>query len=115
MKNKLIRIGNKNIGENHKVFIIAEIGINHGGRFKKCLKMIKAAIKSGADSVKIQTSDVNESYMSNTQSYKEFRNKNFSNKELLKLKNYTKSLGALFFSTPGDIKSLMRLINSLYL
>ena len=28
-----------------------------------------AAAKAGADSVKIQTSDVNESYMQNTQSY----------------------------------------------
>ena len=110
MKNKFFRIGKKYVGENKKVFIIAEIGINHGGDFKRCMKMIDAAVKAGADSVKIQTSDVDESYMQNTESYKEFKNKNFSNKELLKLKNYAESLGVIFFSTPGDLKSLMRLI-----
>ena len=110
MKNRFFRIGRKYIGKNKKVFIIAEIGINHGGDFKKCIKMINAAAKAGADSVKIQTSDVNESYMQNTQSYKEFKNKNFSNNELSKLKKYSENLGVIFFSTPGDIKSLMRLI-----
>ena len=30
--------------------------------------------------------------------------------ELLKLKNYAESLGVIFFSTPGDLKSLIRLI-----
>ena len=111
MNNKFFRIGKKHIGENKKVFIIAEIGINHGGNFKKCMKMIKAAARAGADSVKIQTNEVDESYMQNTVSYKEFKNKNFSNSELLKLKKYSESLGVIFFSTPGDIKSLMRLIN----
>ena len=73
MNNKFFRIGKKHIGENKKVFIIAEIGINHGGNFKKCMKMIKAAARAGADSVKIQTNEVDESYMQNTVSYKEFK------------------------------------------
>ena len=110
MKNIFFKIGNKIVGNNKNIFVIAEIGINHGGNLKKCMKMIKAASLSGANSVKIQTNDVDESYMKNTLSYKEFKNKNFSNNELLKLKNYSKKLGVIFFSTPGDIKSLKRLI-----
>ena len=110
MKNKFFKIEDKFIGGNKKVFIIAEIGINHGGDLKKCIKMIKAAASAGANSVKIQTNDVDESYMKNTDSYKEFKNKNFSEKELLKLKKYSKKVGVIFFSTPGDIKSLMRLV-----
>ena len=110
MKNKFFKVGKKYIGENKKIFIIAEIGINHGGNFKKCIKMINAAARSGADSVKIQTNDVNESYAPRTASYKEFKFKNFSDKELLKLKRYSESLGVIFFSSPGDIKSLKRLI-----
>ena len=110
MQNNFFKVGKKYIGDGKKVFIIAEIGINHGGSFSRCLKMIKAAAKSGADSVKIQTSDVNESYMINTDSYREFKNKNFSDNELLKLKRFSEKLGVEFFSTPGDIKSLMRLI-----
>jgi len=109
MKNKFFKIGKKYIGENRAVFIIAELGINHGGSFKKCIKMIYAAAKAGADSVKIQTNDVNESYSIKSRSYKEFKSKNFSDKELLKLKKYSESLGVMFFSSPGDIKSLERL------
>ena len=109
MKNNFFKIGKKYIGENKKVFIIAEIGINHSGDYKKCKKMINAAARARADAVKIQTIDVDESYMKNTQSYKEFKNKNFSNKELIQLKRYSSSLGVIFFSTPGDIKSLIRL------
>ena len=110
MKNIFFKIERKIIGSEKRIFIIAEIGINHGGNLKKCMKMIKEASRSGADSVKIQTNDVDESYMKNTLSYKEFKNKNFSNSELLKLKKYSKKLGVIFFSTPGDIKSLKRLI-----
>ena len=104
------KIRNKVIGVGSKTYIIAEIGINHGGSLKKCMKMINAAALAGADSVKIQTNDVNESYMQNTRSYKIYKDKNFSDKELLKLKYYAESLGIIFFSTPGDIKSLMRLL-----
>ena len=81
-------------------FIIAEIGINHQGNFKKCIQMIKAAAKSGADSVKIQTNEVEDSYMKDTHSYKEFKNKNFSDNEILKLKKYSQKLGLIFFSSP---------------
>ena len=86
MKNKFFKIKNRFVGDKKKVFIIAEIGINHDGNLKKCLKMINQAAKAGADSVKIQTNEVDESYMQNTESYKMFKNKNFSNSELLKLK-----------------------------
>ena len=110
MKNKFFKIGKKYIGESKKAFIVAEVGINHGGNFKRCKKMINAAAKAGADAVKIQTIDIDESYMQNTKSYKEFKNKNFSNSELLKLKKYSENLNVIFFSTPGDIKSLMRLV-----
>ena len=110
MKNKFFKIGKKYVGEGKETFIVAEIGINHGGNFKRCKKMINAAAKAGADAVKIQTIDIDESYMQNTKSYKEFKNKNFSNSELLKLKKYSEDLNVIFFSTPGDIKSLMRLV-----
>ena len=90
MKNTCFKIEKKIIG-NKKVFIIAEIGINHGGNFKKCIQMIKAAADAGADSVKIQTNEVSESYMKNTDSYKEFKNKNFSDRQLVKIMAINKS------------------------
>ena len=109
-KRTFFKVKNFTIGKPGKVFVIAEIGINHNGDFAKCKRLIFAASKAGADAAKIQTIDVDESYTENSQSYKVFKNKNFSNNELIKLKNYANSLGIVFFSTPGDLKSLIRLI-----
>ncbi len=38
-----------------KVFIIAEVGVNHNGSLKTAIKMIDAAAKVGVDAVKFQT------------------------------------------------------------
>ena len=109
MNIKTFKIGNYIIGKPRTVFLVAEIGINHNGNFNLCKKMIMSAAKSGANAVKLQTIDPNESYLRNTPSYKEFLNKNFSDEELYKLKEITEKLGLVFFSTPGDFKSLERL------
>ena len=39
----------------HKVFIIAEAGVNHNGSFELAKKLIDAAADAGADCVKFQT------------------------------------------------------------
>lgn len=52
---KSIFIKKRKINENYKVFIIAEVGVNHNGELKKALKLIDIAADAGADSVKFQT------------------------------------------------------------
>ena len=74
--------------ENHvvggaKVFIIAEIGINHQGSTNNCKKLIDNAKKIGADAVKLQICNPEYRYNSNTSSYKIFK-KNILNFEQLK-------------------------------
>lgn len=39
----------------HKIFIIAEAGVNHDGSVDKAKKMIKVAAQAGADAIKFQT------------------------------------------------------------
>jgi pseudaminic acid synthase len=48
-------IGNRTIGENSPVFVIAEISANHLQSFDRAVEIIKAAKKAGADAVKLQT------------------------------------------------------------
>jgi pseudaminic acid synthase len=50
-----MRIGNFNIAEQSKVFIIAELSANHNGRLVTALEIIRAAKKAGADAIKLQT------------------------------------------------------------
>jgi len=47
-------IDGKPIGDEHPVFIIAEIGINHNGDMDVATKLIDAAMLSGCDAVKFQ-------------------------------------------------------------
>jgi N-acetylneuraminate synthase len=49
-----VKIGERFIGEDHPVYIIAEIGINHNGSIDVARKMIDGAIFAGADAVKFQ-------------------------------------------------------------
>ena len=38
-----------------KVFIIAEAGVNHNGKYELAVRLIDEAVKAGADAVKFQT------------------------------------------------------------
>jgi pseudaminic acid synthase len=50
-----LKIGTKSIGNNHPVFIIAELSANHLQDFDLAIDTIKAIKESGADAVKLQT------------------------------------------------------------
>ena len=43
------------INSKNKTFVIAEIGINHGGNLNTAKKLIDAAVRAGVDAVKFQT------------------------------------------------------------
>jgi len=49
-----IKIGNRRVGDGHRVYVIAEIGINHNGDLDIAKRMIDAAVHAGADAVKFQ-------------------------------------------------------------
>ena len=50
-----MKIGNYQIGPNHKPFIIAEMSGNHNHSLERALKIIETAAKCGADALKLQT------------------------------------------------------------
>ncbi|MEZ4952711.1 MAG: pseudaminic acid synthase [Saprospiraceae bacterium] len=50
-----IKIDGRQIGQNHKPFIIAEMSGNHNQDIKRALSLVKAAADAGADALKLQT------------------------------------------------------------
>ena len=45
-----------------RIFIVAEIGINHNGDMSICKKLIDIAKEAGCDAVKFQKRDLNQVY-----------------------------------------------------
>jgi len=52
-----LRLGTREIGPSHPVYVIAEVGVNHNGRRDAALELIDAAYGAGADAVKFQMFD----------------------------------------------------------
>lgn len=50
----VVRIGERTVGEDQLVFVIAEIGINHNGSLELAQKLIEGAVRAGCDAVKFQ-------------------------------------------------------------
>ncbi len=50
-----MKIGKREIGLKKPPFIIAELSANHNGSYKKALKLLEHAAKSGVSAIKIQT------------------------------------------------------------
>lgn len=50
-----MKIGNRNIGGNNPCFIIAELSANHNGNLEVAIETIRAAKRTGADAIKLQT------------------------------------------------------------
>ena len=103
-----------------KITIVAEIGVNHNGNVRLAKKMIKEAIKCGADIVKFQTFFAEEFVKSNTKKAKYqllSTNKKESHYEMIKklelkrsdfkeVKKYCDKNKIEFLSTQYDIKSV---------
>jgi len=61
----VVTIGNKEIGKEKEVFIVAEIGINHNGDVEIAKRLIDVAVAAGADAVKFQKRTVPVVYTAN--------------------------------------------------
>ncbi len=51
---RVVFLGGHPVGEGHRVFITAEIGINHNGNLELAKRLIDAASEAGCDAVKFQ-------------------------------------------------------------
>lgn len=103
-----------------KVYIIAEVGVNHNGSCELAKKMIEVAKEAGADAVKFQTyqaeklvtahskkAEYQEKSSGNVESQLEMLKKiQLSQNEFVELKQHCSIVGIEFLSTPFDLESI---------
>jgi sialic acid synthase SpsE len=90
---------------NNKVYIIAEIGINHNGSIDLAKKLIKSAKRSGADAVKFQTYLTDKRAHKNSPIYNILKKCELSFDSFDILKDFSNKNKIDFFSTPFDLES----------
>ena len=104
---------NKENENNNKVFIVAEIGINHNGDLNLAKKLIDISVDCGCDAVKFQKRTINKVYSKemldsyrespwgNTQR-KQKEGLEFGYDEYLKIDNYCKTKKISWFASAWD-------------
>lgn len=115
-----IRIGNKFIGDESPVFIVAELSANHMKNFDIAAKTIKAIKESGADAVKFQTYTPDTITIDSDNEYFKIKGTPWNGRTLYqlykeaympwewqpKLKKISEELGLICFSSPFDRTSV---------
>jgi len=105
-----ITIAGRKVGSAHPPLVIAEIGINHEGEYKKAVKMVDDAYRAGAECVKFQSHIVEDEMVSvakkvvpghTTESIWDIMVRcSLSEAEALKIKKYVEKKGMIYLCTP---------------
>lgn len=90
-----------------RVLVVAEVGNNHEGDFRRACELVRGAAAAGADAVKFQTFRA-ERYVGRADPARYERLKSFelSPEQFGELSTLSRSLGMLFLSTPFDLESV---------
>ena len=119
IKKPHFRIGTRDIGSEFPPFVIAEIGINHDGSFRKAKRMVKDAADAGAECVKFQCHVIEDEMIPAAKNIIP-RNAKESIWDIMKqcalseaedgeLKRYAEKLGLIYLSTPFSRAAANRL------
>ena len=90
----------------NKTYVIAEIGINHGGDINLAKRMIDSVSRTGADAVKFQTYITEKRVAKDSPIFDILKKCELSFDAFEELQTYSKSLNIDFFSTPFDNESV---------
>lgn len=105
---KHFEVQGRKIGPDYPPLVIAEIGINHEGDFKKAIRMVDDAVAAGCECVKFQTHVIADEMIPNDvipgnakESIWNIMDRcKLSFEEEVELKKYCESKGTIFLSTP---------------
>ncbi len=90
----------------NKTYVIAEIGINHGGDINLAKKMIDSVSRTGADAVKFQTYLTEKRVSKDSPIFDILKKCELPFEAFKELQSYSKKLNLDFFSTPFDSESV---------
>lgn len=118
MSKREIKVKDRLIGDDHPVFVIGEIGINHNGDVNIAKKIIAGAKHSGADAVKFQKRtpevcvhkdqwNIERDTPWGRMTYIDYRHKiEFGDKEYSEIDKYCKEIGITWFASCWDEPSV---------
>jgi len=118
MKQPIVRVGNKLVGDGQPVFIVAEIGINHNGSLDLARKLIDGAATAGCNAVKFQKRtpekcvpreqwNVERETPWGRMTYIEYRHRvEFGQREYAEIDRHCKKQGILWFASCWDEDSV---------
>jgi N,N'-diacetyllegionaminate synthase len=113
-----VQIGNRTVGTGQDIYVIAEAGVNHNGRFDLALKLVETAKRAGADAVKFQVFTAENLVISNaptaayqlekghTDQRQMLRELELTRQEFTDLSHYCRDVGIEFLATPFSIDDL---------
>ena len=90
----------------NKVYVIAEIGLNHGGDINTSKRLIDSASRTGVDAVKFQTYLTEKRVAKNSPIFDVLKKCELPFEAFKELKDYTETYNIEFFSTPFDEESV---------
>jgi N-acetylneuraminate synthase len=113
-----VQIGDRAVGLNEPVFIVAEIGINHNGDVDLAKRLIDVAVDAGCDAVKFQKRTpsicvppeqagmIRETPWG-TMTYLEYKERiEFGESQYREIDTYCRSRGIIWFASPWDVPSV---------
>lgn len=90
----------------NKVYVIAEIGLNHGGNIGTAKRLIDSAARTGVDAVKFQTYLTEKRVPNHSPIFDILKKCELPLEAFKELKEYTETYNVEFFSTPFDDESI---------
>ena len=118
MSKREIKVSNRFIGDDHPVFVIGEIGINHNGDINLAKKIIAGAKHAGCDAVKFQKRtpeictpkdqwNIERDTPWGRMTYIDYRHKvEFGEQDYSTIDKYCKEIGIIWFASCWDEPSV---------
>jgi len=100
------KLGDFGFDTDNKAYVIAEIGINHGGNIDTARRLVDSASVTGVDAVKFQTYLTEKRVSVDSPIFDILKKCELSFKDFKELKEYTEQYDMEFFSTPFDKDSV---------